>query len=175
MEVKGWGWKDKWVKEKRKGRRSGSVCECIFFGEDGVFWVIVCVGIYVSTCLNVSLGLWKSAGRRRSVLFIHRVGEAQETANRSFLGKKSKGRSLRFYRRKWDWWGGVLMEAASKTGMLEVELPTGNKTFYMCIISQGGLVFSGMTAWPKKRDTEHPTNSEQSFNSSIHPSISWNA
>ncbi len=85
----------------------------------------------LSICLSVK-GCMSHTGRHRSVLFIHGVGAAQETANRSFPGKKARGDPCSSI-------GGNEPRGCGpdgdyfQSGGPEVGPPTGNMTFYIYI------------------------------------------
>lgn len=87
----------KTVEKEEKEREEAGSSECVFVGSNSSDRRSMCCRVIVRVCVYLSVRL------HRSVLFIHRVGAAQETArrrNRSFPRKKGSGRSPRFYRRK---------------------------------------------------------------------------
>lgn len=96
----------------------------------------MCSQFIVRVCvyLSVRQGMYELAGRHRSVLFIHRVGAAQEAANRSFPGKKAGGDPCSSIGGNEPCGRGPDGDHCQTRGP-EVGPPTGNVTFYIYITS----------------------------------------
>lgn len=170
----GWGGRaDKWVKPQKRRKRKGRRLGCILVGSSSWDRRSMCRQFIVSVYLSVRQGMYGPTGRRRSVLFVHRVRGVSGNSQQGLPGEKCEGRSPMFYSRKWAMWAWVWRRPLPGPwgGATHRKYDISN-LHYVCIevFSLSGSTVSTIKAnvrdWPRLQETNGRTRTVHSLNTS---------